>query len=53
MTEEEKKLNLKEIDKENELESEIKNDKISIEIQYKNNLEPTEKISKLKNGMFY
>ena len=47
MTEEEKKKNLKEIDKENELESEIKNDKISIEVHYENNLEPTEKISKL------
>ena len=48
MTLEEKKQNLKEIDKENELESEIKNDKISIEIHYENNLEPAEKISKLK-----
>ena len=47
MTEEEKKKVLKEVDKENELESEIMNDKISIEIHYENNSEPLEKISKL------
>ena len=47
MTEEEKKKNLKEIDKENELESEIQNDKISIEVKYENNVEASEKISKL------
>ena len=47
MTEEEKKKALKEVDKENELESEIMNDKISIEIHYENNSEPLEKISKL------
>ena len=47
MSEEEKKKNLKEIDKENELESEIQNDKISIEVKYENNLEASEKISKL------
>jgi dsRNA-specific ribonuclease len=47
MTDEEKKKNLKDMDKENELQSEIKNDRISIEVHYENNLEPTEKISKL------
>ena len=47
LTEEEKKKNLKEIDHDNELESEIKNDKISIEVKYENNQEPSEKISKL------
>ena len=47
LTEEEKKKNLKEIDHDNELESEIKNDKISIEVQYENNQEPSEKITKL------
>ena len=49
LTEEEKKKNLKELDNDNdnELESEIKNDKISIEVHYDNNQEPSEKISKL------
>ena len=47
LTEEEKKKNLKELDNDNELESEIKNDKISIEVHYENNQEPSEKISKL------
>ena len=47
LTEEEKKKNLKELDNDNELESEIKNDKISIEIKYENNQEPSETISKL------
>ena len=47
LTEEEKNKNLKELDNDNELESEIKNDKISIEVNYENNQEPSEKISKL------
>ena len=47
LTTEEKKNNLKELDVDNELESEIKNDKISIEVKYENNQEPSEKISKL------
>ena len=46
-TKEEKKKNMKEFDNDNELESEIKNDKISIEVKYENNQEPSEKISKL------
>ena len=47
LTDEEKNKNLKELDNDNELESEIKNDKISIEVNYENNQEPSEKISKL------
>ena len=47
LTEEEKKKNMKELDHDNELESEIKTDKISIEVKYENNQEPSEKISKL------
>ena len=47
LTEEEKKKVLKGDDKENELESEIMNDRISIEIHYNNNSEPLEKITKL------
>ena len=47
LTEDEKKKNFKEFDNDNELDSEIKNDKISIEVKYENNQEPSEKISKL------
>ena len=47
LIEEEKNKNEKELDNDNELESEIKNDKISIEVKYENNQEPSEKISKL------
>ena len=47
LTEEEKKKNLKELDIDNDLESEIKNDKISIEVHYEDNKEPSEFISKL------
>ena len=47
LTEEEKKRNVKELDNDNELESEIKTDKISIEVKYDNNQEPSEFISKL------
>ena len=47
LIEEEKNKNVKELDNDNELESEIKNDKISIEVKYENNQEPSEKISKL------
>ena len=49
LTDEEKNKNLKELDNDNELESEIKNDKISIEVNYENNQEPSEKISKLNS----
>ena len=47
LTVEEKQKNVKEIDKDNELESEIKNDKISIEVEYNGNQEPSECISHL------
>ena len=47
LTDEEKNKNLKELDNDTELESEIKNDKIYIEVNYENNQEPSEKISKL------
>ena len=47
LTEDEKEKNFKELDNDNELDSEIKNDKISIEVKYENNQEPSEKISKL------
>ena len=47
LTVEEKQKNVQEIDKDNELESEIKNDKISIEVEYNGNQEPSECISHL------
>ena len=47
LTEEEKQKNVKELDVDNELESEIKPDKISIEVKYENNKEASEIISKL------
>lgn len=47
LTEEEKQKNVKELDVDNELESEIKPDKISIEVKYDNNKEASEIISKL------
>ena len=47
LTEEEKQKNVKELDVDNELESEIKPDKISIEVKYENNKEASEIVSKL------
>ena len=47
LSKEEKKDNLKELNNDNELSSEIKSEKTSIEINYENNQEPSEKISKL------
>ena len=47
LTEEEKQKNVKELDVDNELESEIKPDKISIEVKYDNNKEASEIVSKL------
>ena len=47
LTEAEKTKNMKEFDNDNELESEIKNDKMSIDIDYIGNQEPSECISHL------
>ena len=47
LSKEEKKENLKEFSNDNELSSEIKSEKTSIEVKYENNQEPSEKISKI------